>query len=617
MPKIKQSSIEEVRARVSLVDLISPYTPLKKSGAAYKGLSPFASEKTPSFFVYPDKGFYYCFSTSQGGDLFKFIQVKENMSFPEAVEFIAQRFSIPLEYEAGSGGTPPSRRKQLFDIHEDAADWYSRQFFADTPQAEEIRKYWIEERGFTLEDAKELRIGFAPADAAPLKKLLLSKKYEPEAILGSGIFAAREGERNVASFYPRFRGRMMIPICDIQGRVIAFTARKTRFTPDVPSEEGKYVNSRDTDIFRKNLVVFNMDKAKNFAKEKNCCIVVEGQLDAIRMYCAGFKNTVATQGTAAGKEHFALIKRYADKVTLLFDGDAAGQHAALRVIPLCFQAELEPFVAVIPDNDDPDSFIKKRGADTMRELAENKKRSGISFAARALLADNPSPTPQDRRTACVKLFEMLLSCHSKVLLDDYMREISASLAIDYSSLAADFAQWKKSAKNPQISEQTAEKNVQDGGRGMLTNSLYDALLVCLHYGNIAECMSGILEEEWLRGDSPEARALAKLMALHREGVGFEAEKTAEYFDADDEQNLVYEILSADKSAVANPVKYANECIKKIYKNFYSGEIKSLEERLLEAESKGSDEKFEILKKLSRIRRESRTPPSQLAEENAI
>ena len=139
MARIKQSSIEEVRARVNLADFISNYVALKKSGSALKGLSPFTHEKTPSFFVYPEKGFYYCFSTSQGGDLFKFAMVKENLNFPEAVEFIAKKYAINLEYEAGGNGAPPSLRKQLFDIHEDAAEWYAQQFFADTPDAKEIR----------------------------------------------------------------------------------------------------------------------------------------------------------------------------------------------------------------------------------------------------------------------------------------------------------------------------------------------------------------------------------------------------------------------------------------------------------------------------------------------
>lgn len=612
MARIKQSSIEEVRARVNLADFISNYVALKKSGSALKGLSPFTHEKTPSFFVYPEKGFYYCFSTSQGGDLFKFAMVKENLNFPEAVEFIAKKYAINLEYEAGGNGAPPSLRKQLFDIHEDAAEWYAQQFFADTPEAKEIRDYWTNDRGFTLDDAKELRIGFAPVDSIELKRILYKKKYQPEAIVASGIFYAREGDRNIRNFHPRFRGRMTIPICDIQGRVIAFTARKTRFTPVAPSEEGKYVNSRDTEIFKKNLVVFNMDKAKNSAKEKNACIVVEGQLDAIRMYCSGFKNTVATQGTAAGAEHFALIKRYANKVVLLFDGDNAGLHAALRVIPICFNAELEPFVAVIPDGDDPDSFIKKHGVDAMRELVENKKRTALSFAAKYILADNPSPTPQDKRNAILSLFEMVAACRSRVLRDDYLREISTATITDYTSIAQDYSEWSK-RNIKRDSDAETEQNEENHSQGMLTNAVYDALLVSLHYENVAEGLSQILDDVWIRGDAVEARTLRRLLALHREGVGFEISDIDTCFERDDEKNLIYKICSEEKSSIENPVKYANDCVRKIYKNFYADEIESLNKKLVRAQATDSEESMALLKELSRLRRESKKPPSEIEE----
>jgi len=617
MARIKASSIEEVRARVSLYDVVSAYVNLKKSGSSYKGLSPFTNEKTPSFFVYPDKGFYYCFSTSQGGDLFKFVQVKENLTFPEAVEFIANRFSVQLEYEEGGGGPAPSFKKQLFDIHEDATAWFAEQLFADTAEAAEIRSYWTDERGFSIEDAKSLRIGFAPENSSGLKKLLASKKYSPEAIVGSGIFAARENERDIREFYPRFRGRMMIPISDIQGRVIAFTARKTRFTPKIASEEGKYVNSRDTEIFRKNLVVFNMDKAKNEAKEKNYCIVVEGQLDAIRMYCSGFKNTVATQGTAAGFEHFALIKRYANKVVLLFDGDGAGQHAALRVIPICFKAEIEPFVTVIPDGDDPDSFIKKFGADAMRELVENKKRTALSFAARAILADNPSPTPQDKRSAMLSLFEIIENASSEVLRNDYIIEVSTALATDWTAVNADYRNWRKTRRNPVSAAAEVQPIPQNNKDEKLTNAVLDALLVSLHYENVAESLAKIINDVWLNDNSTESRALKRLLALYREGIGFELSEIDACFEDEDEKNLIYRIYSSDKASIENPVKYANECIAKIHQNFYADKIEELNGKLAAADNSLSDEKFEILKELSKLRRESKTATSRIEEDKSF
>ncbi len=609
MARISQTSIEELRSRVNIYDLVSQYVSLKKSGSAYKGLSPFTNEKTPSFFVYPDKGFYYCFSTSQGGDLFKFVQVKENLSYREAVEFIANRFSVKLEYEASANANESSARSQIFDMHEKAAQWYAEQFFADTPEATEIRDYWTNERGFTLEQARELRIGFAPASADGLKKIFHAQRYSPKAVAESGLFSAREGETRLSEFYPRFRGRMMIPICDIQGRVIAFTARKTRFTPNIASEEGKYVNSRDTAIFLKKHVVFNMDKARNATRESNYCIVVEGQLDAIRMYCSGFKNTVATQGTAAGLEHFNLIRRFAEKVVLLFDGDSAGRHAALRVIPICFQAGVEPYVAPLPSGEDPDSFIKNNGVDAMRELVENGRKTALSFAASAILEGEKNPDSAKKRAALSELFGIVDCAGSSVIRDDYLREISAVLRADYLSILEDYKAWRaKSSSSAKYENNAPDKNSPSRSQGMLTNSVLDALFVCLNHENVAEAMSGIVRDDWITGDSLECGVFKKLMALYREGIGFSMSEASALFEDEAELNLLYGMSAGQKAPVDNPVRTANECLKKIYKKHIESEMNILNKELSEADRENSDRKFEILRQISNMRKAMKNVP---------
>ncbi len=603
MPMISQASIEELRSRVNIYDLVSQYVSLKKSGSQYKGLSPFTTEKTPSFYVYPDKGFYYCFSTSQGGDLFKFVQVKENLSFPEAVEFIANRFSIKLEYETGSGGKKErSIRMQIFEMHEDAAKWYSDQFFSDTPEAEWVREYWTRERGFTLGQARELRIGYAPVNDETLKKLFLSKKYSPEAMVDSGIFSVRNGYPR--DFYPRFKGRMMIPISDISGRVIAFTARKTRYTPDIPSEEGKYVNSRDTAIFSKKHVVFNIDKAKDDARRLGYFIVVEGQLDAIRMYCSGFKNTVATQGTSAGKDHFSQMMRFAKKVVLLFDGDSAGRRAALKTIGTCLETGIYPYVAALPDGEDPDSFIKSRGENAMRELIENGRKTAPSFAASVILDEDSNGDPSRKRAAIEELFSIVDKADYQVVKDDYLREISSVLHVDYLSLLGDYRAWKARSVSPAKYAAAASMGKFSGrsNQGMLTNSVFDALLVCLNHENVAEAMSGVIRDEWIQGNTPECVVFKKLMTLYREGVGFDIGNAAQLFDDDVELNLIYGIYAKEKFPIDNPVELANNCIRKIYRKYIEGEMGILERELSEADKKGSDKRLEILEKLKRMRK---------------
>lgn len=620
MPLIKNSSIEEIKAKVRIEDLVSRYVQLKKVGANYRGLSPFKHEKTPSFYVYPDKNFYYCFSTSQGGDIFKFVQTKENMSFVEAAEFIADRFGIRLEYERGAkAGAGSSVRKQIFDINEDAAAYYSAEFFAKNPRAESVRNYWTQERKFTLENAKELRIGFSPTDAEGLKKILAKKNYSPDALRECGLFFARESEADLARFHPRFRGRLMIPISDGQGRVIAFTARKTEFTPsDIAYEEGKYVNSPETPVFKKNMTLFNFDRAKKEAERRGYFILAEGQLDTIRMYCSGLENTVASQGTAAGAEHFALMKRHADRVVLLFDGDSAGRHAALRAIPICIAADIEPFVAQLPPDDDPDSFIAKNGADAMRELVENGKLPALKFATREILADTPAPDMRAKRKAMLEIFAMLNGCKSEVLRDDYLREIAFNLNLELPSVIGDYKKFKTTPafRPPSGDARQGGKDIDSISEildkkeeGMLTNAVYDALFVCLHFSNVAEGLSQILQDSWIGGERAEDRALCRLLALYREGIEFSIDQIPELFDDEDEKNLLYKLCSGDGRLIENPVKYANSCICKIHKNFISKQIEDLN-----AELKKSDKQdFELLRKISKLRRDFMKPPALLAE----
>ena len=202
MPRIKDSSIEEVRNRVNIVDLVSSYVSLKRAGASFKGLSPFTSEKTPSFFVYPDKGFYYCFSTSQGGDIFKFVQTKEGLNFPESVEFIANRFGIPLEYDASRGAASKagqSLRKQIFDIHEDAANWFLKVFKGNSDFGKAARKYWHEERMFKEGSEDELRIGMSPVDWSEFKAEIEKKIFlRSDCGIGAFLRAAKQNERHGA-----------------------------------------------------------------------------------------------------------------------------------------------------------------------------------------------------------------------------------------------------------------------------------------------------------------------------------------------------------------------------------------------------------------------------------
>jgi len=320
MPVIKLSCVRDLKLRVNLADVVSRVVTLKKAGGSrLKGLCPFHNEKTPSFNVDTDKGFFKCFGCGKAGDLISFVRETEQLGFTEAVEALGQRFNIPIEYEEGSGG--PSReerslRQEIYEIHDLAAEHYHQAFKAATPTGEFMRTYWVEKRKFELALADEFKIGAAaPADDG-LAAALLKRKFSEDALRQCGLFFVRDGAMiGLGSLKPRFRGRLMIPIRDHQGRVVAFTARQTDLTPeDDPAREAKYVNSPETPIFTKGNLLFNLDRARTNVGDGKPFVMVEGQLDALRCWSVGLKSAIAPQGTSITEPQLVLLRRYQSQV---------------------------------------------------------------------------------------------------------------------------------------------------------------------------------------------------------------------------------------------------------------------------------------------------------------
>ncbi|MFP4283349.1 MAG: DNA primase, partial [Opitutales bacterium] len=270
MPLISRQSIESLKLHVNIHDVVAREVDLKRQGRNYVGLSPFQNEKTPSFFVLPERGIFKDFSSGLAGDIFKFVEETEKVSFVEAAELIAERFNFKLEYENGAGPRPEERslKRQLLELHEYATEFYHEAFFADHPDAAACRAYWTETRGFPLELAKEFKIGFAPVATRKLNERLLKKGFSEKTLRECGLFYANDYDPDPLRFRPRFRGRLMIPIRDRQAQVIAFTARQLEITPeDDPACEAKYINSPGTPLFQKSHLVFNLERAREAIRE--------------------------------------------------------------------------------------------------------------------------------------------------------------------------------------------------------------------------------------------------------------------------------------------------------------------------------------------------------------
>lgn len=443
MPSIKASFVRDLKLRVNIADVVSRVVTLKRAGSQFKGLSPFNQEKTPSFYVTPDKGFYKCFSSGKAGDIISFVRETEGLTFSEAVETLAQRFGMVVEYEEGSGPSREERsiRQEIFQIHEIAAEHYHHVFKASQPAGDWMRAYWTEQRRFTLELAEEFKIGAAaPADQG-LAGELLKRKFSEEALRQCGLFFVRDNALpTLGTMRPRFRGRLMIPIRDHQGRVVAFTARQTELTPeDDPAREAKYVNSPETPIFVKSQLLFNLDRARAHATDGHPFVLVEGQLDALRCWSAGLKTAIAPQGTSITEGQLHLLRRYHPQVECFFDGDAPGQKAALRFLPMALKAGLEVrFLGGAAEGKvDPDLLFLEKGLDAYAEL-HAASLTAMGFACRSLLADPYPATAEEKARAARAVYDIVLQSESEVIRSQFLAEAAGHLRLPPDAMTKDF-----------------------------------------------------------------------------------------------------------------------------------------------------------------------------------
>jgi DNA primase len=345
---ISESIIEEIRGRLSIINLIETYVSLKKSGRGYVGLCPFHDEKTPSFHVNGEKGIFHCFGCGTGGDIFGFMMRYNNFTFPEAVAELARRAGLRIEKSSLPPGRKP-RRDVLFKLNMVVSRFYHDMLIGST-EGEAARDY-LRKRGVSLEIVNKFGLGYAPGGWDALVRFLTEKKAPLKMAEEIGLIIKKKSKDG---YYDRFRERIIFPIRDVDGRVIGFGGRT------LTNEKPKYINSPESEIYRKRSVLYGLDMARDSIRKIGQVIVVEGYMDFLSLYSAGIKNVVATLGTALTRDHVVLLKRYTDKVVVVFDGDEAGKKASLRSLLEAFLEEgLLPFMVLLPGGNDPDSFISK------------------------------------------------------------------------------------------------------------------------------------------------------------------------------------------------------------------------------------------------------------------
>ena len=428
---------QTVKQQADIVKIVEGYIRLRKAGAQnYTGLCPFHKEKSPSFSVHAVRQFYHCFGCGVAGDVFSFVGKIENVGFPEAVRIVAGKCGIPLpkrEFSSPEEAEGARLRGRLLELHEAAANWFEEQLRG--PEGTGAREY-LASRGLTPEGIKAFRIGYAPDSFNALRDRL-SSMADNETLRASGLFAAKEHEDgSQGPIYDRFRKRVVFPICNESGRVIAFTAR----TLDTGDKAGaKYINSPETPLYTKGMVLFNLDKAKTAIRQLEFALLVEGQMDCISVFLRGIQNVIATSGTAFTEQQVALLKRHTSQVVVNFDPDAAGSNAAEKSISLLTEEGFNIKIVTLDGGLDPDRYVRERGVDAYMAALRGARRQADYLIERARQMF-PGASAEQKVKAMNYLLPHIRRLPEKLQRDQFAGDAAQKLGIDSAVLREELRQ---------------------------------------------------------------------------------------------------------------------------------------------------------------------------------
>ena len=615
MPVIKPTCVRDLKLRVNLADVVSRMVTLRKAGGArLKGLCPFHNEKTPSFNVDPDKGYYHCFGCGKSGDIISFVRETEQLNFSEAVEALGKRFGIPIEYEEGSGG--PSNadrtlRQEVFDLHDAAAEHFYQAFKAKDATGDAMRHLWTEKRRFTPELADEFKIGAADAQGSGLGAVMMRRKFSEEALRRCGLFFIYDDAAiTLQTLRPRFRGRLMIPIRDHQGRVCAFTARQTDLTPeDDPAKDAKYVNSPETPIFTKGNLLFNLDRARTAVGEGKPFVMVEGQLDALRCWSVGLKTAIAPQGTSITEGQLVLLRRYHTKVECFFDSDSAGQKAALRFLPMALKAGLEiRFLTLAGDGKvDPDLLFLERGLAAYDEVRREAK-SAMAFACRAALPDPLTASAELKSRAAQTVFEIIANAESEVTRSEFINETSSHLRLPLAAAQKDFQTFLHRQSRQAAARPAATP--PEGATPALPRTAHtperDLLLLCLHFETIGKPLSLSIPHDWIDLGHPAGALLNRFLGEFEHDLWPGKDHLENLLESDAERSLVASLLF-ETPGFEEPLKVAQEGLRLLRSRALEPRLREIELALANPHADIESDPISLLKERSELHRLLRQP----------
>ena len=570
-------------------------------GANFVALCPFHREKTPSFNVNPQRQIFHCFGCHKGGDVFSFVQEYEHLSFAEAVKRLAERAGIQID--VGPDVAEPTRhiKDTLLNLHEQIAQrWQSA---LHNEACGQVARDYLIKRGVTPDAVQIFRLGYAPPDWADTVNWARSKNIDLTLAEEAGIIVRKE---NGKDYYDRFRGRLMFPICDEQGRIVAFSGRL--LSPD--AKAAKYVNSPETPIFSKRRIFYGLDKTKRAILDAQNAIICEGQLDLIACYMAGIRNVVAPQGTAFTLDHARILKRYVNEVVLCFDSDIAGQSAAIRVLDDLLASGLTVRVATVPSPHDPDSYIKEQGGKAFSQIID-RALDFFEFYLEYLCASNDISTDRGRLTVVQAMGQAVKKTGNAVLIDTYAQKTALRLDVSVQAVRTEFNKTVLPKKRQETDEAPPSPNpvMHD----LPSTKEYWLIKYLFHDDCHWEWVDGYLDVTWIQ--HPHVRQIVLTwLETHKNGCWISIPAFISSFLDPQTKQILSNIL-ADQHPIPNLQQQLQDSIIWLRNQNIDRRITSLNHKLKTVDKDNSDPE-KLLMELQHLRNQKKAPLAPLPKNDS-
>jgi DNA primase len=495
MARIPEDILERIRDAADIAEIVSEHVQLTPKGRNLFGLCPFHNENSPSFSVNPERQIYHCFGCGVGGNVFKFLQEIDRVSFVEAVKFLANRTNIPIPASEGPSRAVSDAADQIYRANDLAHKYFHHMLLNDTAGEEALT--YLRNRRLSDETIERFGVGYAPAGWDGLLKVAHRRGFSPQAMEQAGLALPRQSSNG---HYDRFRDRAVFPIANLSNRTIGFGARALQ-----PDQDPKYLNSPETSIYHKGTVLYGLAQTRDAIRRRDSVLVVEGYMDLLSLVQAGIEHVVATSGTALTEEHCRALARYAHRVVLLFDGDAAGSNAAMRGLEILLGTGVDARVVSLPSEHDPDTFVQEKGPDALLDLAENGQ-SALDFYMQQMDNQHDLSSVQGKSQAIEALKPLLARPRDAVRRDLMLREVAQRLSVDESALRQEMSQVVQRQQRPRATTAEPTPAAQLPEPPRREREFIGLLLQYPHY--IAATAKAITAESL---DAPQCQALMRAL----------------------------------------------------------------------------------------------------------